>query len=105
MIRPTVAAISTARMGEAAAGRSRQSGYDRMDLTWDRCSDGYALYVVGIDEVILHVVPDGRHEDMWRVRYLDGRVTDMLILDRAKDAAASLAVSMLNTRYAGRTVE
>ncbi|SRR5258708_3483716 len=99
------AATAAARMGGAPAGRSRQSGYDRGDLTWHRSRGGFALYVVGLGEVILHVVPDGSHEGMWRVRYLDGRVTDMLNLERAKDAAASIALAMLNVRYPGRAVE
>ena len=97
-----VAVRSAGLTGGAPAGHSRQSGYDRQDLSWHRSRDGYALYVVGISEVILHVVPDGSCEDMWRVRYLDGRVTDIQNLDRAKDAAASIALAMLNARYAER---
>ena len=33
---------------------------------------------------------------MWRVRLPDGYLTDMVNLSRAKDAAASLALGVLN---------
>jgi hypothetical protein len=33
---------------------------------------------------------------MWRVRYPDGRLADMVNLTRAKDAAVSIALSLLN---------
>jgi hypothetical protein len=35
------------------------------------------------------VVPDVAHPGMWRVRWPDGRLSDMTNLTRAKDAAAS----------------
>jgi hypothetical protein len=34
------------------------------------------------------VVPDAAHTGMWRVRWLDGRLSDMTNLTRAKDAVA-----------------
>ena len=33
---------------------------------------------------------------MWRVRMPDGQLTEMVNLSRAKDAAASLALAILN---------
>jgi hypothetical protein len=33
---------------------------------------------------------------MWRVRHLDGRLSDMVNLSRAKDAAISVALGILN---------
>jgi hypothetical protein len=33
---------------------------------------------------------------MWRVRLADGHLTDMVNLSRARDAAASLALTVLN---------
>jgi hypothetical protein len=34
------------------------------------------------------VVPDAAHTGMWRVQWLDGRLSDMTNLTRAKDAVA-----------------
>jgi hypothetical protein len=34
------------------------------------------------------VVPDSAHRGMWRVRWPDGRLSDMTNLTRAKDAVA-----------------
>jgi hypothetical protein len=34
------------------------------------------------------VVPDSAHRGMWRVRWRDGRLSDMTNLTRAKDAVA-----------------
>jgi hypothetical protein len=39
---------------------------------------------------------DARHPGMWRVRYPDGRLSDMVNLTRAKNAAVSIALSLLN---------
>jgi hypothetical protein len=44
--------------------------------------------------------PDERHLSMWRVRGPDGKLSDLLNLPRAKDAAAALAMLVLNGRGA-----
>ncbi len=85
------------RMGDAPAYEKRQSGYDRMDLTWRACSCGsYALHAAGITDAILHVVPDAKHAAMWRIAHPDGHLSDIVNLTRAKDAAASVALGILN---------
>jgi hypothetical protein len=42
------------------------------------------------------IEPDGTWLGMFRVRLPDDRVTDMVNLSRAKDAAISLAIASLN---------
>jgi hypothetical protein len=45
------------------------------------------------------IVPDEKYPAvMWRVRLPDGRLTDMVNRTRAKDAAISIALSILNGR-------
>jgi hypothetical protein len=45
--------------------------------------------------VLATLEPDSDWAGMYRVRF-DGRLTDMVNLTRAKDAAVSLALSVLN---------
>jgi hypothetical protein len=40
---------------------------------------------------------------MWRVRHLDGRISDMANLTWAKDGAAALALDRLNRKQAQET--
>lgn len=40
---------------------------------------------------LAYVVPDACHPGMWRVLGLDGALSDMVNLSRAKDAAAAIA--------------
>ena len=41
--------------------------------------------------LLLRVVPDDRWANMWRVQWPDGRLSDMVNLSRAKDAAVAYA--------------
>jgi len=41
-------------------------------------------------------VPDEKYPGMWRVRSAEGRLSDMANLTWAKDAAASMALAILN---------
>jgi hypothetical protein len=69
--------------------------YDRDDLKWDglklRSRTGRLLAMVE---------PDPEWPLMYRVRLPGGRLTDMLNLTRAKDAAKFLALEALNRRNA-----
>jgi hypothetical protein len=47
--------------------------------------------------VVATVQPDARWPGMWRVHY-GGKVSDMLNLSRAKDTAASIALSELHAQ-------
>lgn len=40
---------------------------------------------------LARVVPDDRYPGMWRIAWPDGRLSDMVNLARAKDAAAAIA--------------
>jgi hypothetical protein len=69
--------------------------HDRQDLTWDRKQ----LRLLSNRGVVLATIePDKTWPGMWRVRLPDGHLTDMLNLSRAKDAAASLMLTVLNRR-------
>jgi hypothetical protein len=69
--------------------------YDRQDLMWD----GRQLRLFSSrGRVLASVERDQTWPGMWRVRLPDGYLTDMVNLSRAKDAAASLALNVLNPR-------
>ena len=65
--------------------------YDRQDLNWD----GKQLRLFSGCGVA-SIEPDVTWPGMWRVLLPDGHLTDMVNLSRAKDAAASLALGVLN---------
>jgi hypothetical protein len=46
----------------------------------------------------VHVVRDETYSEMWRVRWPDGRLSDMANLTRAKDAAACFMESVERRR-------
>ena len=66
--------------------------YDRRDLIWDGSSCG--CFPAGA--VCCAIEPDKTWPGMWRVRLPDGYLTEMVNLSRAKDAAASLTLAVLN---------
>ena len=45
---------------------------------------------------LVSVVQDEKYPKMWRVKLPDGNPTDMVNLTRAKDAARSIALGILN---------
>jgi hypothetical protein len=47
--------------------------------------------------VLATVVPDERFPSMWRIKWPDGRVSDMVNLARARDAAKVIAARKLST--------
>jgi hypothetical protein len=44
------------------------------------------------------IVPDAEWTDMWRVRRLDGSLTDMVNRSRARDAAKVILLGVLNSQ-------
>ena len=52
----------------------------RNELTWR----GNGLYVKGRGKRLISVEPDGKWSGMWRVKYPDGSLSDMVNLSRAK---------------------
>jgi hypothetical protein len=92
-----VAPPSVERTGEAPVAVSSAHHYGRLDLTWRKVPDGtWALHCVGREDAILHVVPDAVHPKMWRIRSLDGRLSDMANLTWARDGAIGVALGILN---------
>jgi len=65
--------------------------YGCQDIRWD----GYRLRLLS-GRLLATVEPDAQWARMWRVRFHDGHLTDMVNLTRAKDAAVSLALAELN---------
>jgi hypothetical protein len=45
---------------------------------------------------LARVEPDEKHDGMWRVRSPEGRLSDMANITWAKDAAATMALAVLN---------
>jgi hypothetical protein len=45
---------------------------------------------------VIDVVPDAKYASMWRVRYPDGSLSDMVNRSRAKDAALLAARRILD---------
>ena len=60
----------------------------RRELTWRQLPDGtYSLH--HRRTAMLSVVRDAVHAGMWRIRHLDGSLSDTVNLARVKDAAMS----------------
>src|SRR5262245_56434398 len=80
-------------------GATTVSGYfhGRRELTWSQLSDGtYSLHCGQQRTPMLSVIRDGVHVGMWRIRHVDGGLSDLVNLSRAKDAAMSVALGILN---------
>jgi hypothetical protein len=70
----------------------------RNKLNWGKTPDGsYALHLGRSRNPLLSVLPDAAWPGMWRVLHA-GRSSDMVNLTRAKDAAFSIALGLLNHR-------
>jgi hypothetical protein len=68
--------------------------YGRSHLRWGR--DGAAWVVSHGGAELARVVPDEKYRGMWRVRSPEGRLSDMANITWAKDAAAAMALAILN---------
>jgi hypothetical protein len=95
--------MSDAIAGSELSGSPRKGHtYSTQDLTWTKCQQGWALYCVGRKEPVLHVIPDEKYPGlMWRIRRLEGPLSDMVNLTRARDGAISVALGILNGRRGG----
>ena len=62
----------------------------RLRLSW-RNNELYA----GERRMKVAIVLDRKYPEMWRVRYPDGYLSDMVNKTRAKDAAITMAASLL----------
>jgi hypothetical protein len=66
----------------------------RNNLEWQ----GDDLCQPGRETPIVSIVPDEKYPLMWRIRYPDGSLSDMVNKSRARDAARSIAASILEVR-------
>lgn len=60
-------------------------------------NDIYRLHYGKSTKVLAEVFSDDEYEGMWRIRWPDGRASDMVNLSRAKDAAMVLAMREINS--------
>jgi hypothetical protein len=87
MTAPSLASPPEKCTGDTLPRREGEWKPSHRDLTWRKCSDG--LHCTGRRGAIVTVVPDATYPQMWRIRYSDGRLSDMVNLSRAKDAAVA----------------
>jgi hypothetical protein len=50
---------------------------------------------------LIEIVPDAQWPKMWRIKYPDDRISDMVNLSRARDAAMDAALANLNLKQSG----
>src|SRR5262245_622703 len=73
------------------------SVFGKRDLIWRRERDGtLVLCRPGSSTILARIVGDLVYPGMWRVKMPSGKLSDMTNLTRAKDAAMSLALAILN---------
>jgi len=70
----------------------RKDGKDRIE--WH----GNDLCLIGRHTAIVSIVQGDRYPAMWRVRYPDGVLSDIVNVTRARDAARAIAGAILNAR-------
>jgi hypothetical protein len=66
--------------------------YGRERLRWDDST----LRLDGKGKGLLQIVPDGRYPNMWRLKLPSGKQSEMANRTRARDAATSHALMLLN---------
>jgi len=66
--------------------------YGHQDLRWE----GHRLRLLS-GRLLATVEPDNQWAGVYRVRFRDGRLTDLVNLTRARDAAVTLALASLNS--------
>jgi hypothetical protein len=70
-------------------------GRDR--LKWHNANGRLSLYYGNDRDPLLAVEPDSKYPGMYRIRFPEGGLSDMVNLTRAKDAAITLALQSLNS--------
>ena len=67
-------------------------------LDWHSAANrALSLHLDNSGKALLHVVPDKTYDGMWRIRFGDGSLSDMANLTRAKDAAITHGLSIVNS--------
>jgi hypothetical protein len=67
--------------------------FARRDLRWRDDGDGLALYHG--KQIMAQIVPADRCPGLWRIRFDDGRLSDLANITRIKDAAVSSVLADL----------
>jgi hypothetical protein len=70
--------------------------YSNSELTWR--GDRLALKGGGRASPAVEIVPDDSYPSMWRIRTRDGSLSDMVNRTRARDAARSILLGILNAQ-------
>jgi hypothetical protein len=70
--------------------------YANSELIW--CGDRLALKGGRRGSPAVEIVPDDSYPGMWRVRKQDGSLSDMVNRTRARDAARSILLGILNAQ-------
>jgi hypothetical protein len=71
---------------------------DSNDLNWRRGEGGFTLCHGRRTQAIVRVVQDSIYPNMWRAKFADGSLSDMVNLTRAKDAGTTHALALLNQK-------
>jgi hypothetical protein len=79
---------TASKTGLRAPATLRGHSYDTNDPMWGRRT----LRRRTVGQIMATIVPDSAWPGMWRVRMPDDRLSDMVNLARAKDAAQALAL-------------
>lgn len=66
------------------------------ELDWRKGDNKFTLHLRGRSQPLLSVIPDAVYPNMWRINHR-GRISDMVNITRAKDAALSWALGDLNS--------
>jgi hypothetical protein len=76
---------------------------DSNDLNWWCGEGGFTLRHGRRPQAIVRVVQDSIYPNMWRVKFADGTLFDMVNLTRAKDAGFTHALGLLNQKTITRS--
>ena len=63
-----------------------------IELTWKFADGIHSLHRGGAKAPAISVVPDKIYPTMWRIKYRDGKLSDLVNLSRARDAAFTFAM-------------
>jgi hypothetical protein len=79
------------------SSKKRKAIVGRDRLTWCHTTDPRLLLCHGRGRnPLVTVEPDSKYSGMYRIRFSDGGLSDMVNLTRAKDAALAFAIQALN---------
>jgi hypothetical protein len=77
-----------------------------IELTWKFADGIHTLHRGGSKTPVIAVVPDKIYPTMWRIKHRDGKLSDMVNLTRARDAAITFAMNDYRQKTKGvRAVE